>query len=109
MAQLQVGDKLYKTSHYKTIETVIVIDRVTSTQAFVDTRYKFKRDLTEQNTATVIGGNGWNFYYWKLEDSELIEMLFKQKAVKLLNEQTYQEIPIEKIKQALDILGLTVI
>jgi len=100
--QLQVGDKLYQTSHYKNIEAVITIDRVTNTQAFSGSR-KFKRVLGSQNIATVIGSS-WSIYFYQLEDTELQDRLFRQNAIKKIKESDYKSVSSENLKHILEIL-----
>lgn len=101
--KLNVGDRLYKTSHYKTIEQVVTIERVTNTQAF-SSSMKFKRELSENGIARLIGGSSWTLHYWKKENEELQERLFRQNSIKYIKEVDYKLISTDKLKQILDIL-----
>jgi len=101
--ELQVGDKLYYTSHYKNVDHIVTIERVTNTQAIAGST-KFKRVLSSQNTASVIGYNSWSVGFWQLENEEMKDRLFRQKAIKEIKETDYKNVPSENLKQILEIL-----
>lgn len=101
--QLQVGDKLYRTSHYKTIDRVVTIERVTNTQA-ISGHTKFKRTLNGNEVASVVGDSSWSVHFWQLESEELKERLFRQTAIKQLKEFDYSKVSTEIIKHILQSL-----
>lgn len=101
---LKVGDILYKTSHYKTIDRVVTIERVTNTQAIAGS-IRFKKQLNYQNTASVIGDNLFSIGYWVLESEEIKDRHFRQVSIKEIKEADYTKASSDKLKAILEIIN----
>lgn len=103
---LFVGAKLYRTN-YNDITEVIVIERVTKTQAIAkNATYKFKIEVSSYGTAIKIGNTDrWSSASFYLETPKLKEQLWKQQAVKKLKETDYSKLSVEKLRDLLSVLN----
>jgi hypothetical protein len=104
---LFAGAKIYRTNYNEIIE-VIIIERVTKTQAIAKGgTYKFCIEVTSYGTVRRIGNTdrrtSSSFY---LETPKLKEQLWKQQTVKKLKNTDYSKLSIEVLNKLLEIINI---
>jgi hypothetical protein len=105
-AVLFVGAKLYRTN-YNEITEVIIIERVTKTQAIAKNgTYKFGIEVSSYGTVRKLGNTDrWSSAIFYLETPKLQEQLWKQQTVKKLKDTDYSKLSVETLKELLSVIN----
>lgn len=106
---LKVGDRIYREGNDNRITAVIIIERLTKTQAISkDGKYKFDIKLSNYyKTARLIGEDTWSNCTYCLETPELQEKLFRQVVIEKIKKFDYSELSTEQLTKLTSILDIS--
>ena len=102
---LTVGSRVYRIS-FSSIVEVIVIERVTKTQAIAKNgACKFDINISKTGSIRRIGErNTYSRQSFRLETEELKHQLWHQNAVQACNDTQFSKLPIEDLREILSII-----
>jgi hypothetical protein len=101
---LFVGAKLYRV-HYKEITEVLIIEKITKTQA-TSKNSKFRLELRSDGSAIKVGDTDkWSSANYYIETEQLKETLLKQKAVCKLSKYNFAQLDIVQLNAVLALLN----
>lgn len=101
--ELKVGDRIYCES-YGLIHSIYTIERITPTQAVSGTT-KFKRELSKNGYAYMIGERGFSSYLYWIETPELIKKHIRQQSLSKIGNTNFKSFSDEKIQQIINIIN----
>lgn len=102
--RLKVGDRIYA-RNYGSIVGVYTVNRVTNTQAVCENGKKFK--IEYDDSIHTVERSKWNSTFYYIETPELIDMLFRQRAIGKLKSFQYEELTTTKLTEILKIIKTT--
>lgn len=105
-AVLFVGAKVYRTN-YSQITDVIVIERVTKTQAIAKNgAYKFDVNVSISGYVRKLGQiDKWSSASFYLETEELKQQLWQQQAIATLKKTDFSKLSADILKKLLSVLN----